>query len=256
VSHTVTLLGPVRTFEEPGVTLYSVIHPVWVRTLADPFGGDVDAAWLTRALSNTEPDVLAVAMQYVEGAPPLYDASGMRIVGDADYGPVLEDGSRREGADFNDYLGIPWAYPDGLVRQPRAELLGRLDCSGFVQVVYGFRGNLPLALRPDGTGIPRTARDVYAGGAGVVVIPRSGERVTDLRRIRVGDLVLFDGRNDGQLDHVGIFLGVDSGGYHRFISNRKPPNGPTMGDVGVRSILETVNGSGYYALGFRATRRL
>ena len=55
---------------------------------------------------------------------------------------------------------------------------------------------------------------------------------------------------------VGLFLGVDSAGYHRFISSRKSINGPTLGDYKGRSILEPVNGTGLYAHAFRAVRRL
>ena len=60
--------------------------------------------------------------------------------------------------------------------------------------------------------------------------------------------------NDGdRIDHVGMYLGVDIAGARRFISSRKTANGPTLADTGGRSIL---NGTGTFARGFRAARRL
>jgi hypothetical protein len=50
-----------------------------------------------------------------------------------------------------------------------------------------------------------------------------------------------------------MYLGIDSGGHHRFISSRKTANGPTLGDTGGRSILD---GTGFYAVAFRSARRL
>jgi hypothetical protein len=55
------------------------------------------------------------------------------------------------------------------------------------------------------------------------------------------------------IDHVGLYLGKDSAGNYRFISSRKTVNGPTMGDVGGKSVL---NGTGLYAKTFVAARRL
>jgi hypothetical protein len=68
-------------------------------------------------------------------------------------------------------------------------------------------------------------------------------------------LVFFDAAADDgkQIDHVGIYLGRDAGGNHRFVSSRKSINGPTLGDYNGRSIL---NGTGLYAKAFRAARRL
>jgi len=50
-----------------------------------------------------------------------------------------------------------------------------------------------------------------------------------------------------------MYLGVDSGGHHRFVSSRKTANGPTLGDLGGKSLLD---GTGHYAVSFRAARRL
>ena len=142
--------------------------------------------------------------------------------------------------------------------QPEATQINALDCSGFVRTVFGYRIGLPLTLRPDGVSIPRRAFEILDSAPGVVPVPNSGVQVTDLSRLLPGDLVFFDAATDDgtQVDHVGMFLGVDSKGYHRFVSSRKSINGPTFGDYKGRSILETINGGGLYAKSFRAVRRL
>ena len=82
-SYTVTLAGAARTFAERTAT-YPLTTSVWIRELAAPFGGTVDTAWLARELPDASLDVLAVAMRYVKGAPPLFDSAGLKIAGDAD----------------------------------------------------------------------------------------------------------------------------------------------------------------------------
>lgn len=108
-AYTVTIHGALRTFSEQDV---SVTHTTWVRTLPSPFNGQLDADWLAKALLANQqhvPDILAIAMQYIKEAPPLFDENGLQIAGDANYG-LEKDGKRQEGADFNDYLGIPWKF--------------------------------------------------------------------------------------------------------------------------------------------------
>jgi hypothetical protein len=253
-SHTVTLAGTQRTFSEPLNTTYTVTHGSWVRLLPTAFSGQVDEVWLTRTLADTAPDMLAISMQYIQDAPPSYNATGLQIGGDAEYGPLQEDGTRMEGADWNDYLGVDWIW-NGKVYAPRQEFFRSVDCSGFVSIVFGYRGGLPVSRLADGTGIPRNASGTLEAAPGIIVIPNTGEQVTDFSTLEVGDLVFFDAATDDgtRIDHVGIYLGVDSGGYRRFISSRKRVNGPTLGDTGGRSAL---NGTTTYAKGFRATRRL
>ena len=126
---TVRLTGPRRSFEEP--TASRIEHGIWVRPLPEPFAGTVDEPWLAMALagnSSPTPDILALAMQYVAGAPPLFDER-LKIAGDASYGPPIGD-TREEGSDFYDYLGIEWTDPDGRTHAPRADQFGCLDCSG------------------------------------------------------------------------------------------------------------------------------
>ncbi|MBA2748866.1 MAG: C40 family peptidase [Tatlockia sp.] len=252
-SYTVTLNGPIRTFT--GSTASNAVSTsIWVRTLSAPFAGKVDEAWLTSALADRSADVLETAMHYVENAPPTYNTAALKIEGDASYGPLLADGTHQEGSDFNDYLGIPWAYFN-FVDQPESSQVNSLDCSGFVRMVFGYRMGLPLTLSPDGSSLPRRAVTMLESAPGVEVIPNSGQQAEDISPLSAGDLVFFDASiNDGTaIDHVGIFLGQDTGGNFRFISSRKSINGPTLGDYNGKSIL---NGTGLYARAFRAARRL
>lgn len=96
---------------------------------------------------------------------------------------------------------------------------------------------------------------MLSAAPGVIVIPNSGAQVAKFTRLQGGDLVFFDASTDDgtAIDHVGMYLGVDSAGHHRFISSRKRVNGPSLGDTGGRSLLD---GTGHYAVAFRATRRL
>jgi hypothetical protein len=52
---------------------------------------------------------------------------------------------------------------------------------------------------------------------------------------------------------VGLFLGGDDAGHHRFVHSRRSVNGPTMGgyEYGA-SVLD----DGFFGEGFRSSRRL
>jgi len=263
-AYSVILRGPTRTLVERAAR---VRNTVWVRTYPAPFNGEVDIAWLEEARDANQhkvPDVIAIAMQYVRDAPALFDGN-LQIAGDAQYGPLV-DGKREEGSDFNDYLGVRWTYPDGKVDRPEANQLHCLDCSGFVRMVWGYRHHLagrgyedtlPLSLRPqaNGAAIPRRAFEILENAPGVLITSNSGAQITDFSRLRVGDLVFFDAdAEDGpQIDHVGMYLGVDNNDRHRFISSRKGANGPTLADFKGKSVLD---GTGLYAQSFRGVRRL
>ncbi len=253
-ARTVTLRGASRVFSEASTTTTQVVSTTWVRLLPSRFDGTVDRAWLTAALADTSPDVLAVAMEYVTGAPVVRDGAGLLVSSDADYGPVQADGTREEGSDFNDYLGIRWSY-DTRTDLPETDQAGALDCSGFVRMVLGHRLGVPLGLETDGVRLPRRAVQMLQSAPGLVTIPDTGVRPSSTSRLAPGDLLFFDGsRDDGTaVDHVGIYLGPDTTGAPRFVSSRKTVNGPTMGDVGGRSVI---SGSGYYADAWRAARRL
>jgi NlpC/P60 family len=255
-AYTVTLLGPQRTFTEPNAK-NPVVTDVWVRVLPRPFNGQVDESWLAHALGDASPDVLAVSMQYIAGAPAIADSSGVQIAGKAAYGPVKEDDSREEGGDFNDYLGIAWKFGTS-THQPKADFIRSLDCSGFMRMVWGYRSGLPLTYKPDGgASIPRHSWEILDSAPGVLIIPGTNDQpVTDLSRLAVGDLVFFHAKTEDHvppIDHVGMYLGKDTGGHDRFISSRQKIDGPTMGDYGGSSLLD---GRGLYAQSFRAARRL
>jgi cell wall-associated NlpC family hydrolase len=253
-ARTVTVRGSARTFAEPSTTTATVSSSTWVRLLPTAFAGSIDWAWLEARLTDTSPDVLDLAFQYGPGAPALVDAGGVQFAGDASYGPLQADGTRQEGSDFNDYLGLTWTY-DGSTDRPEADQFRSLDCSGYVRMVFGYRSGIPITLRPDGARLPRRAVQMLDSAPGVVTIANTGVRPTDLSTLLPGDLLFWDASTDDgtAVDHVGLYLGKDSAGAPRFVSSRKTADGPTMGDSGGRS---TLSGTGLYAKSFRAARRV
>ncbi len=252
-ARTVTVRGPNRTFAE-STTTATVTTASWVRLLAAPFSGAVDYTWLAQRLEDRSDDVLEISRQYITGAPTLTDAQGVRYAGDASYGPLQADGTRAEGSDFNDYLGIPWTYGT-YIDQPETDQINATDCSGYVRTVFGYRAGIEMTLRSDGVRLPRRATQMIDSAPGVVVIANTGVRPSTLQALLAGDLVFFDASTDDgtAIDHVGIYLGTDSGKAARFLSSRKTVDGPTLGDTGGRSVL---TGTGLYATSFRAVRRL
>jgi cell wall-associated NlpC family hydrolase len=249
--------GATRTFNEPSAAA-AVQTDDWVRALPARFDGTVNEAtrsWLLRAADDESPDLLAMAMQYIDGAPVVRDGT-RQIAGDAGYGPLSATGTRIEGSDFYDYLGTVWTFSDGAVEKPLASELGSLDCSGYMRMLWGVRAGLPLASTaavPSVNALPRRAVQMEAGPFGIpIAIAAPPAEATGLQ---AGDLVFFDADpEDGPaIDHVGMYLGRDANGGRRFISSRKGANGPTLGDVRGASILD---GPGLYAKAFRSARRL
>jgi cell wall-associated NlpC family hydrolase len=270
--YSVTLAGPARTFAETTISngashRVEVEHATWVRAAPGPVDARIDERWLDLALAanySNVPDALALAMQYIKGAPALLEGD-LQIAGDASYGPFDKDGHREEGSDFNDYLGLPWLYPTEPVDRPELRQKGCLDCSGFMRMIWGYRhhlpgsgypGSIPLSVDPrTGSSMPRRSFQIYVDAPGLVTVPNNGTQVTDVDAVEIGDLVFFDASSDDgtQLDHVGMFLGRDADGRYRFISSRKTADGPTLSDKGGASLLD---GSGLFAKAFRAVRRL
>jgi cell wall-associated NlpC family hydrolase len=271
--HTVASFGPSRTFCGPNAQ--AVTHTVWIRTLAEPFDGTVDRRWLAMALEanfHQADDVLAIAMQYLKGAPPVLDGH-MKIGGDAGYGPLMDNGIREEGADFNDYLGIPWHHPGSEeADRPEARQLGCLDCSGYMRMIWGFRQHMPSPAcrsgvplcgnKPNGSAMPRRADRIAASGPGIVLGLAQQTRPPPavLDKLQAGDLVFFnvDRKDDTpgmqQLDHMGMYLGLDIRQQRRFIHSPKSANGPTMGDG--PNPVSVLDGNGLYAERLRVIRRL
>ncbi len=256
-ARTVTLAGPERRFDEATAT-HGVTSTTWVRVLDEPYRGEIDSGWLAQARADTSPDVLEVATQYLPDAREVRTDDGVLVAGEAAYGPLDADGERPVGADWNDYQQRTATYGSGSarhVRRPTRSQAGAMDCSGFVRMVFGVRHPVPLTSKVDGgDSLPRISRLQASDAPGVVPLQHRDGRVADLDAVRPGDLVFFDAGQDRRgIDHVGIYLGTDEAGEHRFISSRPSSNGPTMGDHLEPSLL---NGDGLFADTFVATRRL
>jgi cell wall-associated NlpC family hydrolase len=285
-ARTAVIRATERTIAEAGFSRTVTSHDR-ARLLPAPFVPPVDYTWLEAARTSTDPDLIDFALQYVKGAPDVFDGT-QKIAGDACYGPVDADTCTRpdhchepvdpdactrvEGSDFNDYLGVDWTYPDGSIDKAEASQLQCLDCSGFIRMVFGYRTGYPLQKTQGiACAIPRRAHEQITVGPGVLVIPDTGTRVQeeDFSKLQMGDIVGFnaDPEDDpvhgpARLDHNGIYLGLDDQEphHHRFISSRKKPNGPTMGNFRGSSILDCPKPPDscdpwYYPSAFRAVRR-
>lgn len=260
-ARTALLTGPRRSFSEPKATRATVNTSSWVRLLPQPWRAGAESedwftAWFTAARADTSPDVLAIAAEYLVDAPAETDANGVRFRGDASFGPVKASGAgRQEQSDFYDYLGLPWQFPDTGGVRPERSRYGAVDCSGYVRLVFGYRLGMPLlGANAPGPGIPRRAYAISEFGPGVQLVANERRRATDYGRLQPGDLVFFEVEDDPDtLDHVGIYLGLDDEGHHRFISSRERINGPTLGDVGGTSLLDD---GGLYSTAWRSARRL
>lgn len=239
----------------------TVTHNTWVRALDEPFNGTWTPALadqILRWMIDPSPDVLAYAMKYITGAPDLFNpVLGAQVAGQSSYGPLDTDGTRIEGADFHDYMGLDWTFPNGEFRAADPDEALSLDCSGFVRIVYGFNTGLPMVFDQniDGTNLPRRTLDIGPSGPGIIVAQAVGT-APSLAAIQIGDVPHFDATSDGetagQVDHNGIYIGLDQSGNMRFVNSRKTPNGPTFADLGGASVL---NGSGTYTTRLRIIRR-
>lgn len=262
-ARTAHVYGPPRTFAEPRFTTAKIHTNHWVRLAPKEWQAGAEKQkwftdWLTAARDDRSADVLAVAMEYTYISAPKKDKHGRQYSGDAAFGPLSDsdpDG-RAENSDFYDYLGVPWSFPDGKNEQPSASHILSLDCSGFLRMVYGYRMGYPLrGTNTAGDGLPRRAFAIAAMGPGTLLMPNSGKRALELDRLLPGDLLFFNAGpvQGANIEHSGMYLGVDDRGHHRFISSRTTANGPTMGDLGGESVLD---GTGYWALRWRTARRV
>jgi len=269
-ARTAVLTGPTRTFSEPRTTEAKVTTDAWVRVLPHEWQRGMEKSasfksWFRKALGDSSPDVFAVAFQYSSaGAPDKHNAAGVRYAGTAHFGPrnaavnnPLDFAFHDEQSDFYDYLGLPWTFPDGTRVQPEKDRYGDADCSGFQRLVWGYRMGIPLHnTNTKGAGLPRRAYAIAADGPGRLVISHTGkQQATDLSALQPGDLVFFAIIKDRPdfIDHCGMYMGLDDQGRHRFYSSRSAANGPTMGDMSGHALLD---GTDFYARGFRAARRL
>jgi hypothetical protein len=236
----------------------TLTHDKWVRVLPSAFTGTWNASveqQVRDLAASTAPDALEFTTRFQAFAPPGLDSQGRQVFGDAGYGPLDTDGTREEGADFYEYMGGPWDFPNGEHKDDSGPAWqGFLDCSGFVRMVYGLHMGLPMVFGHDynGVNMPRTSANLADHGPGVVV-SSSSSAPPSLANIQIGDTVYFDAEaDDGDIDHVGIHVGVDQHGLQRFISSRKSGNGPTFADLGGDSVL---TGTGLYAQTLRIIRR-
>ena len=260
-ARTSVLAGPARTFAEPAHTTAVINSTVWVRLLPQPWAAGAEnqpwfRPWLDKTLADRGPDVLGVAMDYVHGAAAVKDAKGVRVRGDASFGPTAPTGTGRlERSDFYDYLGVGWTFPDAGAVTAEQFRYGSVDCSGFVRLVYGYRLGYPLrGTNAAGPGLPRRAYAIADLGPGVALIRNQQKRATEYELLLPGDLVFFEAEDgEEQIDHSGIYLGTDTDGHYRFVSSRERANGPTFGDLGGTSLLDD---GGFYSTGFRAARRI
>jgi len=256
-AYTVAYRGSRRIFSEGGRTVNT---DTWVRVLPQPFNGVVDTLLLAEMLQDTvTPDILGLAMQYIEGAPPIFDnVNGQmrQIAGDAGYGDGI-------GADFNDYLGIKWTYPSGTTSSADAKFFRKLDCSGYVRMLYGYRGTphkVPLSLTVKYTTLPRTSYNQYDYGTGVILIENKLKQppASALAVLQPGDLLFWDSSSSrdtpGGINHVGIYLGKDTAGRMRFISSLPSTDGPAFGRSSGNDFI--IDGSGFWARALRGARRL
>ncbi|MFJ8001420.1 C40 family peptidase [Streptomyces sp. NPDC096310] len=267
-ARTATLTGPSRTFDEPTNTKSRVVTEDWVRLMPEAWAEGAEKEkwfkdWFKEFFGSEEDDIFAYAFQYIEGAPVKKDDEGVPYAGDANFGPVNESvaGDRLEQSDFYDYLGIPYTFRDGTVKEPQKERYRAIDCSGFIRTVFGYRARYPLMVTDKiGDGLPRTANGMTRSDVGVDIYKLGGPapwytRPESTSKLQPGDLVFFkmDRRTKDRMDHVGLYLGNDTEGHQIFISSRKEVNGPTMGDQGGTSRLD---GNGFYAALMRAAKRL
>lgn len=269
-AYTVRHSGPSRTFSEPvraGITggTQTVTHNSYVRVMTSkwPSGKIPSAAEVDALLARADPDLFAIAFQYVTGQPAVTTAdstavNGQRMIsGDAAYGDDV-------GADFNDYMGVDWNYGSshGGTDANETSEYAHIDCSGFVRMVFGYRLGMTLAKlnyeRPT-VAIARTsALQADAGkSVGVSIIAPRNSKPSSFGNLAPGDLVFFDSHGgDNEIDHVGIYLGVDNEGNDRVLSSRKALDGPTMKDDAAGTSPSILNGTGYMPSGLRSARRL
>jgi len=270
-TRTVTMSGDLRTFTENNL---SVEHNTWVRLLSAPFGGTVDTGWvgarLAENVTNTNvPDILAISMEYT-------NAGNLN----AKYGP---DGTLDEGSDWSDYLGIDHQYVNhwsqslqkytNWTHVAEADRLGALDCSGFIRMVFGYRGGITMMYNPDPNNpnslFPRRSYQMWDSCIGKKVMSGyvfgAQDADTKLAQVRIGDLVFFNADTSSatelwRIDHVGMYLGVDENGNMRFIHSRRTDNrGPSFNYDGTGKSIINNDGTNnwlYYAKSLVGARRL
>ncbi|HTJ71132.1 MAG TPA: hypothetical protein VL551_26550 [Actinospica sp.] len=271
-ARTAVFSGPKRTFSEPGTTTATVTTNSWVRLAPRRWSAGAEdstwfRSWFPGQLAATSADLFGLYAEYAAGAPNRYNGGGVRYAGAARFGNLTSSGGyqnplgdRDDRADFFDYLGIEYSFPDGTGR-PTPEWYGDLDCSGLVRILYGYRMGYPMYLG-DGSSdgavpLPRHSWSMSANGPGVRLFGAGADGVPtdgELELLLPGDLLFFaEGSDPSSVDHCGIYFGEDQYGRRRFLSSRMGANGPTFGDAEGMSV---VGGTGIYSRDFRGARRI
>ena len=270
-ARTVVFTGPTRTFSEPATTTSTVTTDAWVRLAPQHWSegaqhDDWFEPWFEEQVASTSPDLFGLYAEYAAGAPNRYD-QGVRYAGAAKFGVLTSSGGyqnplgdRDDRADFYDYLGVSYDFPDG-VGKPNSEWYGDLDCSGLVRILYGYRMGHPMYLGDGPSGgsdiLPRHSYSMAASGPGQLLFgdgARSAPATDEVETLQAGDLLFFaEGSDPSTVDHCGIYFGTDQYGRRRFLSSRMGANGPTFGDAEGMSVIA---GTGVYSRDFRGARRI
>jgi hypothetical protein len=200
--------------------------------------------WLANELCAANNDIITRAAQYFNGDTEAMGADGLGpLYGDACYGQRASStstsctsvGSNTIGADFYDYRGMEWPAGNPVPDSPDATRYRSLDCSGFVRMLFGWRGTgspsqkldlgrtsssgLTPGSDPMGEFIPRTSYQMHDS------LTTAGVRYTwddDDSRFDPGDLVFYDTGNESPIEvtHVGIVVYNDRNGTVWVASSR------------------------------------
>lgn len=261
-ARTAVIQGKERTLEEPAKTDAQVTSTSWVRVMPQPYTQGAESKdwfkeWFAKSLEDETADVLELGTQYFEGAENVYDENGLRIAGDADFGPEKGADGNNVGSDFNDFLEIKVAFSDDADDRPEKTQKNALDPAGYVRMVYGYRLGYPMyGNNPKGDALQRDVTGLYENGPGVLIAKDSGQQLSleSLeQQLLPGDILMFATDLQPNLNHAAIYMGRDDRGNHRFMSSRESANGPTMGDLVAPSIID---GHDLFAVNFRAVRRI
>lgn len=261
-ARTVLLDGPARVYTEPSTTRARVSSTVRVQLgpgawrpeahLQDPDW----TAWLAATLPRQGQggDILSTTVQYLTGAPRLVDRHGVAYAADAGFG--LDDD---DGADFYDCLQIPWTFPDVGLRRPARRWAWRLDCSGYLRMVFGYRHGMTMYAGndiPQPAGLLRSAWAIATRSPAVLVAAGRSEHTAprQLGGVQPGDCVFFalHDQEPERITHSGIVLGRDNRGRMRFVSSRGTPAGPTFGDRNGAGVID----DGFFGARLRRAIRL
>jgi hypothetical protein len=240
--------GKARTFTEPDNTKAQVISNTYVRIAPKAWftGAHTEKwfyMWFFKMLTTKDDDILGIAMQYLDGTPIKRDKDDVPYAGDAGFG-LVRTSDTVDGADFYDYLGIPWKWQDGTVSRPSSRWYRKVDCSGYLRLVYGYRGGIETFRENTYVdGLPRTAFAMATLAPSVLIAkgstPSKSPSDSDLVHLLPGDAVFFALHKDPDfISHSGVYMGDDTRGHMRFVSSRTSINGPTFGDFTTKSIFD------------------